>query len=88
MGIQTRSLRRGVVFSEALSGNMKAARLFMEISGGLVKTQTTTQNFIQINGLVLNENSIKQLPEARILELENLVRQAMSELIRVPIENP
>jgi hypothetical protein len=45
----------------------------MKATGAFTNSKSITQNFIQINGLVLNENSIRQLPEVRkIIELEDL----------------
>lgn len=68
------------VCSEALYGNLKAAKLYMEIMGVLKTSQTVTnnfitdtQNYVQINGIVFNNDLVEGLNLEQLTEIEKIV---------------
>lgn len=61
------------VYWYACNGNVKAARLYFEVTGTLADSKnkiTTQNNYIQINGFVIDEKQINQLPLYRIEEIK------------------
>lgn len=76
------------VYQYATTGNLKAARLYFEVTGTLNETRTkiTTQNnYIQINGLVIDEKQLAKLPPERVSEIENLIKTALRECEALPV---
>jgi len=71
------------LYGFACSGNVQAAKLFLELSGVLAptaKTTTTntTNNFIQINNTLFSLESLKQLSPERLAEVEKLLHRELS----------
>lgn len=64
------------VYQAACLGNVKAARLFFEMTGEL-GNRNTNNFFIQINNIRLDENLIKQLPQSAILEIESIITKSI-----------
>ncbi len=65
------------VFQFALRGDIQAAKLFFSITSGGHKEQPKTlvenqNNYIQINGLVINQEQVKDLTPTQIMQLENV----------------
>lgn len=73
----------GKVIKAASLGDMKAARLYFDVIGNL-NTQTEKKvsikkqnNFIQINGTILSQETIKQLNEKQINKIEAILKTAI-----------
>jgi hypothetical protein len=73
------------VFHYAVNGDMAAAKLYLNSMGAnernnkgntLIQNQN---NYIQINGLVLNQETIKQLKPQQLLLIENILKAAIKE---------
>ena len=73
------------VFQYAVNGDMAAAKLYLNSMGAnernnkgntLIQNQN---NYIQINGLVLNQETIKQLKPEQLLLIENILKAAIKE---------
>jgi len=73
------------VFHYAVNGDMAAAKLYLNSMGAnernnkgstLIQNQN---NYIQINGLVLNQETIKQLKPEQLLLIENILKAAIKE---------
>jgi len=61
------------VYQHACTGNMKAARLFFEMSGEM---KHNTKNFyIQINNIRVDENLIQSLPKDALRQIEQIISQ-------------
>ena len=66
-------------------GNVKAARLYFELLGylggqsGLNTTINTQNNYIQINGTVFSQESIKHLKPEQLNQIENLIKNTNSD---------
>ena len=71
----------GTIMNAALLGDMKAARLYFELSGELKTGRNTTNNFIQINNTILTDDILKMLPVERIERIEQAVKNGLAELI-------
>ena len=71
------------LFKYAVTGNVKAARLFLEVTGGLSENRAnntlikTQNNFIQINGTVLSQEAIKQLKPEQLNSIEAILKNAL-----------
>ena len=75
-----------IKYSSAFSGgNVKAARLYFELLGylggqsGLNTTINTQNNYIQINGTVFSQESIKHLKPEQLNQIENLIKNTNSD---------
>lgn len=64
------------VYESAYNGNVKAARLFFEMTGEL-GNRSTNNFFIQINNLKVDESLIKQLPHTAVLEIESIITKSL-----------
>lgn len=74
------------VFQFAVNGNMAAAKLYFEIisnskngqfpSNTIIQTQN---NYIQINGLVLSQERIKQLTSEQLNTIEAILKDTLAE---------
>ena len=71
------------LFKYAVTGNVKAARLFLEVTGGLSENRAnntlikTQNNFIQINGTVLSQEAIKHLKPEQLNSIEAILKNAL-----------
>jgi hypothetical protein len=69
----------GRMFKEAFNGNIKAARLFMEITDPNPKhekhlrIQNQQNNLVQVNGIVITEEQLKTLPEEVSIKLQEVL---------------
>jgi hypothetical protein len=66
------------VFKYASNGDMKAARLYLEMVGALNKQQPGTivnaqNNYIQINNTILSQENLKQLSTEQLAQIENII---------------
>ena len=68
------------VFDYAVNGNVKAAKLYFEVVGSLsnqlpgntlIKNQN---NYIQINGTILSQDTIKNLKPEQVLQIEGILK--------------
>lgn len=75
------------IFRSAIAGDVRASRLFLEFTGA-VKSKGMIQNYIQINSLLVTEEMIKVLPEARLIEIESLIKMAISEEVNSKNKEP
>ncbi len=66
------------LFDLGFNGDVRACRLFLDFTSGIKGKDTV--NYIQINSLLVTEDTIKQLPHARLKEIEILIKKAMSEI--------
>ncbi len=63
-----------IVYQDACRGNVKAARLYFEMTGELSCRKTSTNNFfIQINSVRVDENLIRSLPADALNEIEKIL---------------
>lgn len=72
------------VFYYAVNGDMAAAKLYLNSMGANENNKGNTliqnqNNYIQINGLVLNQETIKQLKPEQLLLIENVLKAAIKE---------
>ena len=71
------------LFKYAVTGNVKAARLFYEVTGGLDDSRgkgthiQNQNNYIQINGTVLSQETIKQLRPEQLNSIEAILKNAL-----------
>ena len=74
------------IFKFAVNGDIKAAKLYFEIIGGIggqpfnstmIKQQN---NYIQINSTVVSQENIKLLSHEQLIEIENIVKLALPAL--------
>jgi len=66
------------VFRYAGDGDMRAARLYLEMVGALNKHQagtvvTSQNNYIQINNTILSQENLKQLSAEQLQQIENII---------------
>ncbi len=66
------------VFKYASNGDMKAARLYLEMVGALNKQQAAAvvnaqNNYIQINNTILSQENLKQLSACQLAQIENII---------------
>lgn len=78
------------VFQYAVNGDIKAAKLYLEIMGGnlghgvnntLIKTQN---NYIQINGTILSQEEIKKLNPEQLNSIEQILKTVLPEVSEKP----
>ncbi len=67
------------LFEMGFQGDVKACKLFLECTGE-IKSKNGTVNYIQINSLLVTEDTIKLLPQVRLAEIEDLIKKAISEI--------
>src|SRR5450432_3061897 len=71
------------VYKFAVNGDMRAAKLYFEIAGSMnSETGNSTliqqqNNYIQINGTVLSQESIKQLTPEQLAQIEGIIKLAL-----------
>lgn len=67
------------LLNSALNGDVKASKLFLEITGQLNREQANPtyiknqNNYLQINNTRLTEEAIKNLPQEKLLQIEELI---------------
>jgi hypothetical protein len=75
------------VFKFAVNGDIRAAKLYFEMvgnlsaqpgSGTLIQQQN---NYIQINGTVLSQESIKQLSPEQLAQIEGIIKLALPKTV-------
>ena len=65
------------IYNMAINGDIKAAKLFFNIVGNdssPKQTIGTQNNYIQINGTILNQDIIKQLTPDKLIQIEEIVK--------------
>lgn len=62
----------GQVYRYAIDGNIKAARLFFEMTGSLGQAKAKNV-FIMINNIRVDENMIKKLPQEAVIAIEAII---------------
>jgi len=67
------------VFKQALNGDIKAARLYLEMVGATNKQTSATvineqNNYIQINNTILSQQNLEQLTTDQLNQIENIIR--------------
>jgi hypothetical protein len=67
------------VFKSALNGDMRAARLYLDMVGATGKQPANTvineqNNYIQINNTILSQENLEQLSAEQLNEIENIIR--------------
>ncbi len=66
-----------IVFKYASKGDMRAARLYLEMVGAINKKQTTViseqTNYIQINNTILSQENLKQLTAEQLNQMESFI---------------
>lgn len=72
------------VFKFAVNGDMRAAKLYFNVMGNLNNGQTSNStlirnqnNYIQINGMVLDQEAIKQLNPHQLNIIEGILKTAI-----------
>ncbi len=75
------------VFKYAVNGDMRAARLYLEMVGAINKQQTGTvinkqNNYIQINNTILSQENLKQLTAEQLNQIENIVNNKEYKMIK------
>ncbi len=66
-----------VIYKMAIQGDIKAAKLFFNVVGNDAspkQTIGTQNNYIQINGTILNQDIIKQLTPDKLIQIEEIVK--------------
>jgi hypothetical protein len=74
------------VFTFAVNGDMRAAKLYFDMVGGAGKTSNSTSiqnqnNYIQINGTVLNQETIKKLKPEQLNLIEEILKSSQVSVI-------
>ena len=66
-----------VIYKMAIQGDIKAAKLFFNVVGNDAspkQTIGTQNNYIQINGTILNQDILKQLTPDKLIQIEEIVK--------------
>ena len=64
----------------AFNGDTKAAKLYLDVVGntqGLISTIRNQNNYIQINGLILSQESVKKLNPEQLGTIESILKTAL-----------
>jgi hypothetical protein len=75
------------VSKHALNGDMRAAKLYLEMVGAINKQQPGTvinkqNNYIQINNTILSQENLKQLTADQLNQIENIVTNKEYKMLR------
>lgn len=67
------------MYQHAMSGDVKAAKVYLQATGWLngssPKVNIGNQNnYVQVNGVIINEETLKQLPPEQLLILNNMLK--------------
>ncbi len=70
------------LYDFAFQGDVKAAKLFLDATGNLNHSSNpmfiqNQNNYIQINGIVLSQESIKLLSPEQLTQIENIVKTVL-----------
>ena len=70
------------VFKFAVNGDIKAARLYLEMVGVINKKQVNTvvneqNNYIQINNTILSQENLKRLSAEQLSQIENVITKML-----------
>lgn len=71
-------------YQYGIKGDMKAARLFMECTGERKEktcNRNEQNNFIQVNGYTITTEQLKQLPEEKQIQINDILRSLNSPTI-------
>jgi hypothetical protein len=74
------------LFHFAVKGDMRAARLFLEVTGSINGQQSNNtfirnqNNYLQINGIVLNQEIIKRLNPEQLNNIEAILKKGVPKL--------
>ncbi len=63
------------VFSLAVNGDIKACKLYLECMGKFGTSINTQNNYIQINGLTISQEQIKNLPIEQLKQIQNILTE-------------
>jgi hypothetical protein len=68
------------VYKSALTGNVRAARLYFDMIGANAKQPAGTvineqKNYIQVNNTILSQENLEQLSKEQLNEIENIIRK-------------
>jgi DNA-binding transcriptional regulator YhcF (GntR family) len=73
------------VFSFAINGDTAAAKLYLQAVGSLNNDRApgtiTQNNFIQINSITLNQDTLKRISPERLNEIEQILKSALDQPI-------
>jgi hypothetical protein len=63
------------IYSFAYDGNMRAAIIFMDATSDtlLLAIKNQQNNYIQVNGVVITEEQIKNLPMDKLAKIQEIV---------------
>jgi len=72
------------VFTFAVNGDMKAARLYLEMVGAISKRQGNAvineqNNYIQINNTILSQENLRCLSAEQLNQIENIITMGLPE---------
>ena len=70
------------IYSFAYDGNMRAAKIFMDVTSDkpLLSIQNQQNNYIQINGLVITQEQIKSLPADKLQKIQEMIDEKKPDL--------
>ena len=63
------------VFSLAVNGDIKACKLYLECMGKFGTSINTQNNYIQINGLTISQEQIKNLQIEQLKQIQNILTE-------------
>lgn len=75
------------LFNLSMQGDVKAAKVYLNAVGGLYGRDTsaakieTQNNYIQINGITLTHEAIKNLPPDQLTAIESILKTALPQLL-------
>jgi hypothetical protein len=80
------------ICGSALGGDLKAAKLYLELTGKLQAKAATKENIagstnIQINDVTLNQQVVQHLSEEQIKQIEEIIKPVIS-IYDLQTENP
>ena len=70
------------IFKFAVNGDVRAARLYLEMVGAINKRQVNTvvneqNNYIQINNTILSQENLKRLSAEQLNQIENIITRVL-----------
>lgn len=75
------------VYQSAMAGDIGSQKLYFNVLGFLNNGQIKNQNnYIQINGMVISQDTIKSLNPEQLVMIENLLKSILPEPGATPIE--
>ena len=69
------------VYKHALSGDMRAAKLYLQMAGTTGKQQAGTvvneqNNYIQVNNTILSQENLERLTADQLNQIESIINKA------------